>query len=135
MASQTQSNLAWKTLIVVLIAELLGGIAVVFVTAQTFPGMNDPFLALWVSVFLALVLSWIWVGATLLGAIRSKGTWVRGSAVTIHLLMFAAAIGVLRGILGTVPEGLVLLTMSLVGFVAAIIARPVEQPLDDAPAN
>ena len=103
----------------------------------TFPAASAPdrasLIPLWASLFVSVAISWVWIGATLLGALRGRRSWVRASAVTIHLLVFAAAIGVLQGILGTVPIGLAMMALGLVGFIAAVLAKPNFDP--DAAAD
>ncbi len=120
-----RSRLGWAVLIVALAVETLGGVILVVMSAlriDTSPS-ND-WIALDVSILLVLFLLWVWVVAVLFGAIRSRASWVRGSAVTIHVLIFAAGTGVLQGIMGTQALGWGLVLLSFVGFGAALIARP-----------
>src|SRR5690606_13904946 len=113
--------------VVLLIEAIFGAVWVV----QTFSGFlaaGDEPLGARVSVLLAVLISWAWVLTTLLGAWRRLG-WARGSALTLHVLMFAAATGILQGLLGPLlPIGILVLALSLIGFLAAILARP--DPVD-----
>lgn len=116
---------AWIVLAVILLIELIAGIALVIAIIPTFPQAGperEQLVPLWVSLVISLVLSCVWVLATLIGAIKRKGSWVRGSAVTMHILMFAAAMGIFQGIMGTPLIGAVVLAFSLVGFFAAVVA-------------
>lgn len=65
-----------------------------------------------------------WVVVTLLGSARSRMSWVRGSAVTIHVLLFAAGTGCLQLQIGPASLGFGLVALAIVGFFAAIIAKP-----------
>lgn len=133
MASGVRSKRAWAVLTALLVVEAIGAAAIVFMTATTFPGFGDPFIALWVSVFVSVILSWVWIGATLIGAFRGRASWVRGSAVTIHVLMLAAAVGVMQGIIGTVPTGVGLAVVAAIGIIAALGAKPDDSDAAVAP--
>src|SRR5690606_29570143 len=100
--------------------------------ARTFPGFSDPFISLWISVLVSVILSWVWVVATLAGALRLRASWVRGSALTIHVLMLAAAVGVMQGILGPVLVGVGLAVLAVAGVISALGAKPIEQLPHDA---
>jgi hypothetical protein len=67
----------------------------------------------------------IWVIITLGGLVKSKAPWVRGSAVTINVLLFAAGTGCLQLGIGSTALGFGLVALALVGFFAAIASRPV----------
>ena len=74
----------------------------------------------------------IWVVITLGGVVKSKAPWVRGSAVTINVLLFAAGTGCLQLGIGSTAFGFGLVTLALAGFFAAIVVRPV-MVTDDVP--
>lgn len=126
MASNMRSQRAWAVLSALLTIEAIAAAALIVMTAQTFPGFSDPFIALWVCILISVILSWVWIGATLIGTFRGRASWVRGSAVTIHVLMLAAAVGVMQGILGTVEIGVGLAIAAALGIVVSLGARPVE---------
>lgn len=132
MASKMRSQRSWAVLTALLVSEAIAGAGLIFTTAKTFPGFSDQFIALWMSVFVSLILSVVWVCITLGGSLRVRASWVRGSAVTIHVLLLAAAVGVMQGILGTVPVGVGLAVVAVIGIVAALGATPVVQPQDGA---
>lgn len=131
MASKQRSRMAWIVLGVALTIELVGGVFLLIGMLPTFPEAGpdrDAFAPLWVSLVVSMVLAIVWVAVTLTGVVRSRARWVRSSAVTLHLLLAAAAVGVFQGILGTPSDGFVLLGLGIVGLVAAIIARSTAQP-------
>lgn len=116
---------AWRALTAALSIELVLGIVLFVTMIPTFPSAGaerDALLPLWVSLFVSVILCCVWVAATLVGAIRRGGSWVRGSAVTLHILMFAAALGVFQGLIGTTMVGVILLVLAVVGFAAAILS-------------
>lgn len=127
---QARSGIGWVLLRIVLLLETLGGLVwLVSVFARFLSAGDDPMGAR-VSVLLAAVLSWVWIVITLVG-IWKKAGWARGSALTLHVLMFAAASGILQGILGPMPAvGVVLIVLSIIGFVAAVLARPDSARID-----
>lgn len=126
MSPNVRSRLAWGVLAAALAVEVVGIALLLIRMAPTFPGEPDDaaLIPLWASLFASLAIAWVWIGVTLVGALRSRARWVRSSAVTIHVLVFAAAIGVLQGILGTVPTGIAMMVLGVLGFAAAVIARP-----------
>ncbi|QIK62304.1 hypothetical protein G7068_03110 [Leucobacter viscericola] len=122
----TPARIGWAMLRILLIVELVGGAVVLWNVVLAFIAASNEPLGSRLSLLLAVVLSWLWIGITLWGALTRRASWVRGSALTIHILMFPAATGVLQGILGdAAPLGWALLALAVLGFVAAIIARPV----------
>lgn len=129
-----RSRSAWIALTAVLSVELLLGAVLVFRMVPTFPAAGpdrDALVPLWISLFVSTILCCVWIAATLAGALKRQGSWVRGSAVTIHMLMFAAALGVFQGLLGTVGAGITLLALAIIGFAAALLTGTPRQ----APAN
>ncbi|WP_343962496.1 hypothetical protein [Leucobacter albus] len=122
----------------VLTVELALGLVAVVTMIPTYPAAGaerDVFAPLWVSLLVSAILSCVWVAATLLGAVRRKGSWVRGSAVTIHVLMLAAAFAVFQGVIGTPAIGALLLVLALVGLASAVfVGLPASQrkPAGDA---
>lgn len=131
MATNLRSRTAWNVLTAVLAIELVGGAAFVIGMFPTFPAAGperDELAPLWLSLFVSLMLCCVWVAATFVGAFRRRGSWVRGAAVTIHVLMFAAAIAVFQGVLGTPTVGAVLLGLAVIGFAAAITIRTPDHP-------
>lgn len=122
-----RSRFAWIALTAALATELVLSAFLVITMIPTFPAAGparEAELPLWVSLFVSVILCCIWIAATLVGAVRRRGSWVRGSAVTIHVLMLAAALGVFQGLLGTPAVGTLLLALAVVGFVSAILIGP-----------
>lgn len=126
-----RSRSAWFTLTAVLAVELVLGAILVVTMIPTFPAAGperEALLPLWVSLLVSMVLCCVWLAATLVGAMRRSGSWVRGSAVTIHVLMLAAAVGVFQGLIGTPAIGVALLALAIIGFVSAILIGPSARP-------
>lgn len=122
-----KSKLGWGVLIACLAAEALLLIWVAFITLNV--AIASPTEAAQnYSLVVITVICLAWVLITLLGSIRSKLSWVRGSAVTIHVLLFAAGTGCLQLQIGTTSFGFGLIALALVGFFAAILAKPVPAP-------
>lgn len=121
---QGRSGAGWAVLLIVLAIEAFGGLVLV---AQTALGMlqsaGEP-LGARLSIFLAILLGWIWICAALFGGVRGRASWARGSALTIHVLLFAVATGVLQLNLAGALFGWGLVLLALIGFFAALIARP-----------
>ncbi|WP_449283564.1 hypothetical protein [Leucobacter sp.] len=69
-------------------------------------------------------LSLAWVAVTFVGALRARVSWVRGSALTIHVLLFAAGTGCLQLAIGPWWFGFGLVAAALLGFLSAVLARP-----------
>lgn len=123
-----RSRLAWRVLAVCLALETLllawlvitmGAAAVGAMAASTeFAAQNFSMVAV-----CAICLAWVLV--TLFASVRLRVSWVRGSAVTIHVLLFAAGTGSLQLVLGPVWLGFGLIALALVGFFAALLAVPV----------
>lgn len=111
---------------VILVIEVLGGVILLWNVVQAFLAASNEPLGARVSLLLAVLVSWAWISITLWGALALRASWVRGSAITLHVLMLAAATGVLQGILGeAMLLGSALLVLALVGFLGAVLARPV----------
>ncbi|MGK0715637.1 hypothetical protein ACR5KS_06175 [Leucobacter sp. W1153] len=117
---------AWGALLAVLTVEAFGGIAALVPITTDFLGASDEPLGPRLSIFLAALISWAWVLFTLWGAARTRASWARGSAITLHVLIFAAGTGVLQmgGMIGEPLLGWGLVLLALVGFFAALLARP-----------
>ncbi|MBK0420959.1 hypothetical protein JD292_02535 [Leucobacter sp. CSA2] len=124
-AEHLRSRAAWVILRVLLALETIAGGVLLWDVVVGFIRAADEPLTQRLSLLLAVAIWWLWIAITLFGALRGRASWVRGSALTIHVLLFAAATGVLQGILGPmVGLGVALLAAALIGFVAAILARP-----------
>ncbi|UOQ60582.1 hypothetical protein MUN76_00905 [Leucobacter rhizosphaerae] len=121
-----RSRTGWTILRLVLVIEVVGGAILLWNVFQAFLAAGDEPLGARVSLLLAVLISWAWIAITLWGALALRASWVRGSAITLHVLMLAAATGVLQGILGeAILLGWALLALALVGFLGAVLARPV----------
>lgn len=118
-----RSQAAWAVLVLVLVIEAVGAVALMWPILQGSLGATDEPLADRVVLLVAAVIAWAWVCITLGGALVRRASWVRGSAITIHVLMFAAGTGVLQGIIGDALLGLILVVLALIGFFAALLAR------------
>lgn len=129
-ADHLPTRAGWVALRIVLLLEVVGGAWLLWnVVVGFFASAGEP-LGSRLSLLLAVVIWWVWIAATAWAAWKHRASWVRGSAITIHVLLFAAATGILQGLLG--PQtvlGLELLVLALAGFVAAVLAKP------DAPAE
>lgn len=115
----------WIALRTVLLLEAVGGAWLVWSVVQGFFAAGDEPVGDRVILLLAAVLMWGWVLITTWGALKGRPGWVRSSSITIHVLIFAAATGILQGLIG--PQtflGLELLLLAFAGFVAALLARP-----------
>lgn len=122
-----KSKLGWGVLMACLAAEALLLTWVVFITLNV--AMASPTEAAQnYSLVVISAICLVWVVVTLLGSMRSRLSWVRGSAVTIHVLLFAAGTGCLQLEIGTTSFGFGLIALALVGFFAAILAKPVPAP-------
>lgn len=122
-----RSLLGWSVLLVCLAIESFLLVWVVLITVLAAMGSSSA-VAQNFSLVVVAVLCLGWVIATLLGSVRARASWVRGSAVTIHVLLFAAGTGCLQLALGPWWFGFGLIALALTGFFAAIIARPVLRP-------
>ena len=128
-----RSRVGWGVLRTLLVLEsaLLVGVTVFSISAATSsPGPVAQNASLVVMAALALV----WVVITAVAALRGRPSWVRGSALTIHVLLFAAGTGCLQLGIGTWQFGFGLVAVALVGFAAAVLARPDARPLTDPSA-
>lgn len=121
----SRETLAWRVMTVLLGVEALCGVVLVIYVAQEILADSVGDLGLRISVLLAVVLAVVWLIVTLVGAIKTRSNWVRGSALTIHVLMFAAGTGVLQLIADATLVGWVLVLLSFAGFAAALIAQPI----------
>lgn len=124
-----RSKRAWQVLISLLAIETLAGLLALVPLGSGFfaasgAGGTAGETGQRVSVLLAGLLAILWVAATFVGALRTRASWARGSAVALHVLMFAAGTGALQYRLAEpwISWGLVL--FALVGFFSALIARP-----------
>ena len=124
-AEHARSRASWVALRVILALETVGGAVLLVSVVRGFVAASDEPIGPRLSLLLAVLAWWAWIAITLVGSLKGRFSWVRGSALTNHVLIFAAATGLLQGILGPqVPLGLALLVLALAGFLAAILARP-----------
>lgn len=139
-AVHQRSRRAWVLVIAVLAIETLIGVVALIPLALGFLEAGDDLLGQRVSVLLGGLLAVIWVAITFLGALRSRASWARGSALTIHVLMFAAGTGILQYQLAPSWVGWAAIIAAFIGFFAALLARPehaisAENPEDSAPGG
>lgn len=121
-----RARVAWAVLAVLLTFEALLLVWVTYLTGDATFGERD-YRVQNASLLAMAVCSLLWVLITLIGALRSRASWVRGSALTIHVLLFAAGTGCLQLAIGSWQFGFSLVGAALVGFVAAILAKPMLQ--------
>lgn len=127
-----RAHAAWGVLLVVLVIEAFGGLAAMVPITTGFLGAGDDPLGQRLSIFLAALIAWAWVLLTLWGAARTRASWARGSALTMHVLVFAAGTGVLQigEIVAGPLVGWALIALALAGFFAALLARPIASEAD-----
>ncbi|QZY52518.1 hypothetical protein [Leucobacter tenebrionis] len=126
-ADHPRSRAAWKALGALLAVEGALLLWVVGVTVVgTVTGDGNPLQNL--SLIVMAALSLVWVVVTFAGAVRTRASWVRGSSLTIHVLLFAAGTGCLQIGIGPWWLGFALVALALAGFAAAILARPAVAP-------
>ncbi|QBE47802.1 hypothetical protein [Leucobacter triazinivorans] len=99
-------------LVWVLIATVLGALGSTTAAVQN------------LSLVAMAALSLVWVAVTFAGSLRARVSWVRGSALTIHVLLFAAGTGCLQLAIGPWWFGFALVAAALLGFLSAVLARP-----------
>lgn len=134
------TNLGWLLMVLVLLLEVAGGIVLcVRMVAQALNERDviaeSEFAVeanmMTVGIIIVVVLGTVWVGMTLIAALRRRN-WARGSNVTIQVLVFAGATGVLQGIMGEPRVGIVLLVLAVIGIIATLLTRPRRDPLVNA---
>lgn len=121
-----RSQLSWGVLCVLLLLEslfMVWALCFTVIGAMGDSGALMQDLSLIVIIALALV----WVVLAAVGAFRTKASWVRGSALTIHVLLFATGTGVRQLQLGPDALAIPLLLAGILGFAAALLARPAQQ--------
>ncbi|WP_026139614.1 hypothetical protein [Leucobacter salsicius] len=118
-----RSKLGWAILKVLLGLETLGLVAVLgFTIVRSIAEPGD--VTQEVSLVLMSAVSLAWVAVTFFGVVRSRASWARSSAVAIHVLTFAGGTGCLQLGIGPWWLGLGIVAIALIGFAAAIMARP-----------
>lgn len=126
-AAAGRARTAWILLIAVLAAETAAGILALMPLATGFFEADDELLGQRVSVLLAGLLAVLWVAVTFLGALRARAGWARGSALTLHVLMFAAGTAMLQYALAPAWMTWAVILLAFAGFFAALLARPTAQ--------
>lgn len=119
-----RSRTAWGVLIALLGLETLVGVIALIPFAIGFLDAGQDLIGQRVSVLLAGLLAVVWIAVTFLGALRARASWARGSALTLHVLMFAAGTGVLQYALAESWVGWATILAAFVGFFSALLARP-----------
>lgn len=123
------ARLARKFLVGLLGLETLLGVISLVPLLIGFAESGDELLVQRVSILLTGVLAIVWIAITFFGALRGRSGWPRASAITIHVLMFAAGTGMLQYGLAPFWMSAGVILLSLVGFFAALLARaPEESP-------
>lgn len=119
-----RSGRAWAVLTTVLGVETAAGLVGILPLASGFFGAGQELLGQRVSVLLAGLLAIGWVAATFFGALRTRAGWARGSALTLHILLFAAGTAMLQYALAPTWMAWAAILVSFLGFFAALLARP-----------
>lgn len=122
-----RSDLAWAILAICLAIESFLLIWVLFSSVLA-AAKTSEMAAQNYSIVAVVAICVLWVVITLLQSLRSRVSWVRGSAVTIHVLLFAAGTGCLQLSIGPFWLGFGLIVLALIGFFAAVTARPILAP-------
>lgn len=118
-----KSIVAWAILRTLLGLETLGAVALlIFTLVSAFADKGD-FTQI-ISIVLMSVAVVLWVGITFTAATRGRTSRARASAVTIHVLMFAAGTGCLQIGIGPWWLGFAIVVLAIAGFAAAMFARP-----------
>ena len=125
-----RSRAGWAVLRVLLVLESLLLVGVVIFSISAAFGSVGP-VAQNVSIVAMAVLVLVWVAITAVAALRGRPSWVRGSSLTIHVLLFAGGTGCLQLGIGSWQFGFALVAGALVGFAAAVLARAEERPAYD----
>ncbi|WP_336651311.1 MULTISPECIES: hypothetical protein [unclassified Leucobacter] len=126
-ADHPRSQIAWRALGALLAAETALMVWVLGVTlVGAFAPGGDPLQNL--SLIVTAALAFAWVAVTLIGAAKSRASWVRASSLTMQVLLFAAGTGCLQLSIGPWWLGFALIALALAGFAASILARPTLQP-------
>lgn len=115
----------WGLLLIVLGIESFGGVLLVWLTLRQLLSPSQDLLTQSISIFLMVLVSVAWIMITFVAAVR-KRTWARGSNLTLQILVLAAAVGVLQGILGTPLIGSLLLVLAVLGIIGSLLIRPVD---------
>ena len=122
-----RSQLGWGLLVACLAVETLLLAWVTLFTLLAAHGSSSG-VAQNYSLVVVSAICLVWVVVTLVASVRSRVSWVRGSAVTLHVLLFAAGTGCLQLAIGPWWVGFGIIALALLGFFAAILARPVLTP-------
>lgn len=128
-----RSRAAWAALRTLLGLESLLLVWVLIVTVLGALGSSTAALQN-LSLVAMAALSLAWIAVTFVGAVRARVSWVRGSALTIHVLLFAAGTGCLQLDIGPWWFGFGLVAGALLGFAAALLARPEAPQIDESTA-
>ncbi len=126
-ARHRRSQLGWAVLTLCLAVESFLLIWVLY-TAVIAATSGTEMAAQNYSLVAVAAICLLWVVITLWQSIKSRVSWVRGSAVTIHVLLFAAGTGCLQLLIGPFWLGAGLIVLALLGFFSAVIARPALAP-------
>ena len=122
-ADHPRSRAGWAALTVLLVLEGLLIAWVVLIAVLASFGSHGVQMQV-VSLLIVVIAALGWIVATFVGAVRSRASWVRGSALTIHVLLFAAGTGCLQLQIGPWWFGFAIIVAALAGFAGALVARP-----------
>lgn len=131
MGDEQQLNKGWALIVFSLALEVVGAVVLAVSTlTQVFADRQNPELepylgtvtAQGVGIFALLAIGAVWILVTLIAAFR-KRSWSRASNLTIQVLVLAGATGVLQGIMGTTPIGIILLIIAVLGIAGTLMTR------------
>ncbi|MFA5605593.1 MAG: hypothetical protein WDA07_00195 [Leucobacter sp.] len=123
-AAHPRSQVAWRLLSVLLALEALLLAWTLVLTLIALVGADGAALQNF-SLAAMTAIALLWVLVTLVAAVRTRPGWARGSAVTIHVLLFAAGTGMLQLQIGPAWLGFAVIGVALAGFFLALVARTV----------
>lgn len=131
MGDEQQLNKGWALIVFSLLLEFVGAVVLAASTlTQVFRDRQNPDLEPYlgtvttqgVGIFVLLAIGAAWILFTLVAAFR-KHSWSRASNLTIQVLVLAGATGVLQGIMGTKPIGIILLVIAILGIAGTLMTR------------
>lgn len=131
MGDEQQLNKGWALIVFSLALELVGAVVLAFSSLmQVFNDRQNPELEPYLGMVTAqglgivalLAMGAVWVVITLIAAFR-KRSWSRASNLTIQVLVLAGATGVLQGIMGSKPIGIILLIIAILGIAGTLMTR------------
>lgn len=120
---------AWSLLLAILIIETIGAGALVWIAVTgAISAVDQPFADV-MSLLVMSIIAFVFAVVCLAGALARRG-WSRAASLTLQILTFAVATGMLQGILGTKTLAWALIICTVLGVIGVILARSNDQMLD-----